>query len=314
MLDLLSKSENPNRKSTGHMPPIPTDLQLNPMYQQHPHASLLSGPSSHSQQTSVQRNTYNRYDQERFVKLDIGVEIDTKKSFVSAVTNGLSSLNQHATPTPNVAKPLQSRFKPSPNVPTPNNGHGRLPSQQDQVDHRSRHSLGATPNARPTKRSSTIPIIIIPATTTSLINMYNAATILQDLTYAEGKPGSRTRENEILIQRKKPDGTHVPYKIIDNPVKLDADDWNRVVAVFVQGPAWQFKGWPWGGSPVEIFSRIKAFHLKWDEQKLDDNVGKWNVHVLELSRSKRHLDKANLLKFWSSLDAFMSKYKTFLKF
>ena len=30
---------------------------------------------------------------------------------------------------------------------------------------------------------------------------------------------------------------------------------DRVVAVFVQGPAWQFKGWPWNGSPVEIFSR-----------------------------------------------------------
>ncbi len=31
----------------------------------------------------------------------------------------------------------------------------------------------------------------------------------------------------------------------------------RVVAVFVQGPAWQFKGWPWGGVPVEIFSKGK---------------------------------------------------------
>ena len=30
------------------------------------------------------------------------------------------------------------------------------------------------------------------------------------------------------------------------------------MAVFVQGPAWQFKGWPWllqDGSPVDIFSK-----------------------------------------------------------
>jgi len=27
-------------------------------------------------------------------------------------------------------------------------------------------------------------------------------------------------------------------------VQLSHDDWERVVAVFVQGPAWQFKGWP----------------------------------------------------------------------
>lgn len=31
----------------------------------------------------------------------------------------------------------------------------------------------------------------------------------------------------------------------------------RVVAVFVQGPAWQFKNWPWNGNPVEIFSKGK---------------------------------------------------------
>ena len=27
--------------------------------------------------------------------------------------------------------------------------------------------------------------------------------------------------------------------------------------MFVQGPAWQFKGWPWEGNPTEIFSRSK---------------------------------------------------------
>lgn len=100
------------------------------------------------------------------------------------------------------------------------------------------------------------------------------------------------------------------------------------MAVFVQGPAWQFKGWPWGGNPVEIFSRskfylltllrsrrrwhplrskldlvaVKAFHLKWDELKMDNNVAKWAVHILPMNRQKRHLDRANLLIFWEVLD------------
>lgn len=37
-----------------------------------------------------------------------------------------------------------------------------------------------------------------------------------------------------------------------------------MVAVFVQGPAWQFKGWPWllpDGSPVDIFAKSKGFIL-----------------------------------------------------
>lgn len=65
------------------------------------------------------------------------------------------------------------------------------------------------------------------------------------------------RENEILLQRRKDGNSTVPYRVIDNPTKLTAHDWNRVVAVFVMGPAWQFKGWPWEGQPVEIFSKSK---------------------------------------------------------
>lgn len=36
------------------------------------------------------------------------------------------------------------------------------------------------------------------------------------------------------------------------------------MAVFVQGPAWQFKGWPWllpDGSPVDIFAKSKGVVL-----------------------------------------------------
>lgn len=57
------------------------------------------------------------------------------------------------------------------------------------------------------------------------------------------------------------------------------------------------------------FLTVKAFHLKFDEMKLDNNVAKWSVEIIELSRSKRHLDRANLLKFWSKLDQHIIKYK-----
>jgi parafibromin len=90
--------------------------------------------------------------------------------------------------------------------------------------------------------------------------MYNAKEILQDLrfmTTEEKKASGSQRENEILLQRRKDGNTSVPYRVIDQPSKLSDADWNRVVAVFVLGPAWQFKGWPWDGNPVEIFSKSK---------------------------------------------------------
>jgi parafibromin len=47
---------------------------------------------------------------------------------------------------------------------------------------------------------------------------------------------------------------------------------------------------------------VCAFHIKYDEMKLDTNVGRWAVHVIELSRTKRHLDRAALMTFWEKLD------------
>lgn len=47
---------------------------------------------------------------------------------------------------------------------------------------------------------------------------------------------------------------------------------------------------------------VRAFHLKYDEVKMDPNVQKWDVTVLELSHHKRHLDRPHFLRFWETLD------------
>lgn len=260
----------------------PTAYGLNTPMARHP---LSANTPATGQLTQQQQ--YNRYDQERFNRSDpaIGFKIDTTGTYhgvqLKKVTEG--------TATPK-------------SLPGSNNS-----SFNDS-------QLRSTLPKPPQKRVSRTPIIIVPATPTSLITMNNCKGILQDLKYVDNKASGERKEFDVLIQRKKPDNSTIMYRVIDNPLKLQEQDWSRVVAVFVQGPAWQFKGWPWNGNPVEIFSRIKAFHLKFDEMKLDANVAKWNVEVIELSRNKRHLDRANLLKFWSILDQHMLKHKHNLRF
>ncbi|XP_072919613.1 parafibromin [Hemitrygon akajei] len=242
---------------------------------------------------------YNRYDQERFAKKEEteGFKIDTMGTYhgmtLKSVTEGASARKAQTPAVQPVPRPV-SQARPPPNQ----------------------------------KKGSRTPIIIIPAATTSLITMLNAKDLLQDLKFfpsEEKKKQGCQRENEILIQRRKdqvqPGGAAisvtVPYRVIDQPLKLLPQDWDRVVAVFVQGAAWQFKGWPWllpDGSPVDIFAKIKAFHLKYDEMRLDPNVQKWDVTVLELSHHKRHLDRAVLLRFWETLDRYMVKHKSHLRF
>lgn len=47
---------------------------------------------------------------------------------------------------------------------------------------------------------------------------------------------------------------------------------------------------------------VCAFHIKYEEMKLDNNIANWAVHVLNLSRIRRHLDRARFLEFWEKLD------------
>ena len=134
------------------------------------------------------------------------------------------------------------------------------PTQQQQPQPPVQTTISTrTPQSGANKRSSRTPIIIIPAGTTSLITMHNAKDILQDLKFVsteQKKAEGVRRDNEVLLQRQR-NGLSIPYRVIDNPAKLNQIDWERVVAVFVMGPAWQFKGYPYE-NPVEIFDKSEC--------------------------------------------------------
>lgn len=222
------KKPHPNNQNNSFS--LQTPLQR----QQQMSMSMTNSSGSLSQQQQ-----YNRYDQERFNRSDpaIGFKIDTTGSYhglqLKNVTEG------SAVPKPMAGAPL----------------HLNSSSNQNS-------------GQKPQKRVSRTPIIIIPATPTSLITMNNSKHILQDLKFVDTKQAGDRKEIDVLIQRKKADNTIAMYRIIDNPLKLQDQDWARVVAVFVQGPLWQFKGWPWAGNPVEIFSRSTG-RFAWQRPKFD---------------------------------------------
>ncbi|KAF0306116.1 Parafibromin [Amphibalanus amphitrite] len=232
---------------------------------------------------------YSRYDQERFQGKEEteGFKIDTMGTY-------------HGMTLKSVTEGSQPR---------------KAPPQPAQIGSQAQRATASPQSSN--KRVSRTPIIIIPAAPSSIISMYNVKELLQDLKYVSSEEKRKQgfkRENDLLIQRQKAAGQTVPYRVIDHPAKLTNADWDRVVAVFVMGPAWQFKGWPWDGNPVEIFTKVQAFHLKWDEMKLDNNVARWAVTVLNLSKTKRHLDRATLMTIWEKLDKFMIRNKSHLRF
>lgn len=150
---------------------------------------------------------------------------------------------------------------------------------------------------QPSKKRGT-PIIIVPNAPTALISIFNARDFFENGTFllpAEAKAKATSREPRLKIQR---DGQE--FIILDNPMTLSEDEWEQVVAVFVTGATWQFKGWLWE-DPMELFQRVCGFYLAYDDVKIEGPVSTWKVNRLLLSRNRRHLDSIISLDFWSKL-------------
>ncbi|KAL3314253.1 hypothetical protein Ciccas_007128 [Cichlidogyrus casuarinus] len=260
------------------------------------------------QQAQASQMQYSRYDQERFAARQedtAGFTIDTmatyhRKGLASMVAGGGS----------NDVIPSDPRAKQR--DPRSNIAPGSTPDPYRSV----RTANEARMIARTKSRVSRVPIIIIPATSTSMITMLNARDILQEMNFIspqdKQKSGAK-RETEITIHRKRADGKTTPYRVIDQPNRLTPEDWDKVVAVFVQGQAWQFKGWPIGSDPAVLFAHVKGFNLKYTHLPTDANVSKWNVSVISLDQRKRHMDKASLQLMWDQVERHIAKTKPHLK-
>lgn len=158
-----------------------------------------------------------------------------------------------------------------------------------------------------------IPIIIIPSGKPSIITMCNAQEILQSLKYvsideqiaAEIAAGSLRRFNS-LVTRDKNDG-RLPelYLLVDEPHKLERDDWNRVVGIFVVGKMWQFRDWPF--SRYEIFSKFPLFLLKLAGDPRDKVMKNWPVEVIDVWKDDPRHNNAAIARFWRTVDQFLAK-------
>jgi len=154
-------------------------------------------------------------------------------------------------------------------------------------------------------------IIVVPNAMTSILQLLNAADFFERDTFvppAEKRKAGAKKEPSVRIERTKADGTIQSFRVVDNPQRLADADWSRVVAVFAQGAAWQFKGWKYA-QPVDIFNRYLGVHLKYDDAEAPPVVKKWKVHVLNINKYKRHLDPTTVVHFWRLLDDFLAKRK-----
>ncbi|KAF3457112.1 hypothetical protein FNV43_RR01769 [Rhamnella rubrinervis] len=159
-----------------------------------------------------------------------------------------------------------------------------------------------------------VPIILVPSAFQTLITIYNVKEFLEDGVFiptdvkAKQMKGG-AKPDCVTVQKKfsrDRDRVVTAYEVRDKPSALKAEDWDRVVAVFVLGKEWQFKDWPFKDH-VEIFNRIMGFFMRFEDDSVESakNVKQWNVKIISISKNKRHQDRAAALEVWDRLEAFV---------
>eukprot|EP00873_Tetraselmis_striata_P038014 jgi/Tetstr1/458278/TSEL_044764.t1 len=223
---------------------------------------------------------------------------------------------------PAAAEPASVR----PRAPPPRSGRPEHPGPaRPSSAAPSRHAPGSHGGARPAEggasKGSAVPIIIVSGATSAKINMLNARSFLEDgvfKTSEECKAEGIAREAAVTIKRTVDRKAPVAYQVTDKLPPVTSPDWKRVVAVFVQGAAWQFKGFPEqgakGGDLVETFSRYLGFYLHFHNEKVPDLVKGWKVEKMLIHRVNRHNDGQIARYFWRKLDAMLAEKKSKLAY
>jgi parafibromin len=103
------------------------------------------------------------------------------------------------------------------------------------------------------------------------------------------------------------------FILVDSTEQFKPDYWNRVVAVFTTGQAWQFKGYKWQ-SPQELFSHVLGVYVGWRGDQLPDTVKGWGRGVVPLGvekwtgeQQRRWRDREVVEQFWGRVEEGMRR-------
>lgn len=169
----------------------------------------------------------------------------------------------------------------------------------------------SAPKPKMRKIGDGVPIILVPSASQTLITIFNVKDFLEDGVYVatdvKMKQMKGPKPDCVTVQKKfSRDRVVTAYEVRDKPSTLKAEDWDRVVAVFVLGKEWQFKDWPFKDH-VEIFNKVLGFYMRFEDDSVESAkiVKQWNVKIISISKNKRHQDRAAALEVWDRLEEFV---------
>ena len=137
-------------------------------------------------------------------------------------------------------------------------------------------------NQKPARRPD--PIILLSPSASSLLRMSNARSFLEGGKFVPAD-NAASMPNLLHLSRLLRDIDPVRpmrFVLVESAEQFKPEYWNRVVAVFTTGQAWQFKNYKWS-SPAELFTRIPGVFLGWRGDQLPEAVRAWGQRILHVA-------------------------------
>lgn len=148
------------------------------------------------------------------------------------------------------------------------------------------------------------PIILLSPSASALLNMTNVKPFLEDAQFIPQMKATGTA-NLQMITRNSPKLGHFRFVVVDSVDRFTRPEyWDRVVAVFVTGQAWQFKQYLWS-DPNTLFQKVAGFCLTFQGDPIPPAVNQWNVDVVPIDRNQRFRDREVSEMIWGKIEKWM---------
>lgn len=148
------------------------------------------------------------------------------------------------------------------------------------------------------------PIILLSPSASALLNMTNVKPFLEEAQFVPMMKGSGTA-NLQMITRNSPRLGQFKFVVVDSVDRFTRPEyWDRVVAVFVTGQAWQFKQYLWS-DPNILFQKVAGFCLTFAGDPVPPAVQQWNVDIVPIDRNQRFRDREVSEMIWGKIEKWM---------
>lgn len=125
-------------------------------------------------------------------------------------------------------------------------------------------------NQKPVRRPD--PIILLSPSASSLLRMSNVKSFLESGRYVP--PDSSPTASMLNVSRMMKDvdpSRPMRFILVEGPEQFKPEYWNRVVAVFTTGQAWQFKNYRWS-NPHELFRHVLGVYMGWTGDQPPESI------------------------------------------